>query len=85
MKCVCGYIEPEATCEQVEVRFQSGKRKGELKHIQDIWTYPEEKDMFKQIKIEKGFGFETQGEWSYFQSVELYMCPECHTIKADMQ
>lgn len=84
MKCLCGHIQPEPYSEEIPVYFQSGKRKGELKHVEERWTYPEDKDLFILIGVEKGFSFTTQ-EISYGTKYETYVqlcaCPKCGTVK----
>lgn len=84
MKCICGYEEPEDQEEQVEVFFQSGKRKGELKEVKTILHEVDQKDKFIKLGVEKGFSFQAQDKswcgagWAY---VNLFACPKCHTVK----
>lgn len=84
MKCLCGHVQPEPYCEEVSVYFQSGKRKGELKHIEEKWTYPSDKDKFILLGVEKGFSFtrqETIWNSEYETETDLYACPKCFTVK----
>lgn len=84
MKCLCGHTEPETVVEEIEVRYQSGSRKGQIKRIEERVTEPNPQDLFIRIGVEKGFSF-TKIEKSYFGNEEyeclLYACPKCGTIK----
>ena len=88
MKCICGYVEPEDWQEEVEVLFQSGSRKGQVKEIKTIFHDVKEEDKFIRITVEKDFGFVVKRKsFSYYgdeyseAEVGLYACPKCHTIK----
>lgn len=83
MKCVCGYKEPKYYEEKVEVFYQSGSKKGQLKKIETVEHHVREEDKFKKILIERDFGFQIKPRNSWYdnESVDLYACPECGTIK----
>lgn len=87
MKCVCGHEEPEEWEEEVEVLFQSGPRKGQVKKVETVVHEVDEKDKFIKIEVEKDFGFVVvEKPMSYYSSkdktpAELYACPKCSTVK----
>ena len=84
MKCICGYEEPEDCEEQVEVFFQSGKCKGELKEVKIILHEVDQKDKFIKLGVEKEFGFQRKDKTWYYdgrRGVDLFACPKCHTVK----
>ena len=88
MKCICGYEEPEDWQEEVEVLFQSGPRKGQVKEIKTVFHDVKEEDKFLRITVEKGFDFVVKRKAYGFYSDEyseacvgLYACPKCHTVK----
>lgn len=86
MKCICGFEEPKEWEETVPVYYQSGKRKGELKRNDVIVHSVDEKDRFIQIHVERDFEFVVKDEsyyTTYFQSVSLYACPKCSTVRME--
>jgi hypothetical protein len=90
MKCVCGYVEPKETREEVQVLFQSGKRKGEVKRVDEVVTAPRLEDKFIEVSVEKGFTFTKliNCQWSSRTEAvhcSLYACPRCGTIKLDSE
>jgi hypothetical protein len=85
MKCLCGYVEPVTTVEEITVLFKSGPRKGQLKEIKEVITEPRLNDLFIRIGAGLGFGF-TRKTNSYYgddyqQEVALYACPVCSTVQ----
>lgn len=84
MKCLCGYIEPKILVEEIEVLFQNGPRKGQVKRVYEKRTEPKPHEMFIRMGVEKGFYF-TKKEKSFYGEEEyeclLYACPKCGTVK----
>lgn len=84
MKCLCGHIEPQTVVEEIEILFQSGPRKGQVKMTEEKVTEPKYSELFIRIGVEKGFSF-TKTEKSYYGNDEyeclLYACPKCGTVK----
>lgn len=86
MKCVCGYVEPTEWDEDIPVYYQSGKHKGELKHVETKTHYIDQKDKFIEILIERDFSFVVK-DYSYYsesnQDVSLFACPKCKTVRME--
>lgn len=57
MKCLCGHIEPQTVVEEIQILFQSGPRKGQVKRIEEKVTEPKYSELFIRIGVEKGFSF----------------------------
>lgn len=87
MKCLCGYEEPENWSEPIEVLFQAGKRKGQVKEIKTVYHDVKEEDKFIRISVEKDFGFVVKKHHDWYGSAEtlvgLYACPRCLTVKME--
>jgi hypothetical protein len=84
MKCICGYVEPQTVVEEIEIKFQSGPRKGQVKRVDERVIEPKYSDLFIRISVEKDFSF-MQIEKSYYGNEHskclLYACPKCGTVK----
>jgi len=90
MRCLCGYVEPEAWKEQLEILFKSGPRKGEVKEVKTITHTPKDDELFILLRVERDFGFvriDKAPLWSYESKVEnharLLACPKCGTVKME--
>ena len=84
MKCLCGYVEPEDWEEDVEILYQSGPRKGEVKEVKHVYHEVPDEELFIKIEIERGFKFTKTVHELYGRDevdIKLYACPKCHTIK----
>jgi DNA-directed RNA polymerase subunit M/transcription elongation factor TFIIS len=84
MKCyACGY-EKSSFYQDVEkvIKYQSGKRKGEIKGTETIRIEPDkDKEDFKIIEIEKGFDFVKLSNYNEQDKVRIFACPICGTLK----
>lgn len=88
MKCgACGYqyVHKTTTVEEVDY-FKSGKRKGEIKGVKsrDI-EFEVGHTEFQKLGFERDIdrvGVTSDGYYNkHFEEVELYVCPECGTVR----
>ena len=84
MKCqACGFEDgPEV--EEVKVLFKSGKRKGQVSHVETRETH---NPQWISLGVERGFDFEALSSdrgWGEKEarSVRLSACPICSTVRA---
>jgi len=82
MKCVaCGYEHKPDRYEEQEVKYKSGKKKGQVKETQRVLveTYKE----FIPVKIARALEFTmpASSKWDPDVEVDVVACPECGTLR----
>jgi len=89
VKCAaCGYEHRlgESIRYEKVTRYQSGKRKGEVKSIDwDVLEIPGN-EPFREIRIpDPGFLIESNDAYNFSKTRQccLYACPECLTVRVE--
>lgn len=82
MKCMaCGYVRKPDVYEDKEVKYHSGKKKGQVKTTERVLV--QEFEDFVPVKVMGRLDFTMPPEYSFDPDteVEAYACPECGTMR----
>lgn len=86
MKCAACGFENGPVYEDVKVLFKSGKRKGEISHVE---TRETRNPQWARLEVERGFGFVRVSEEDrgyggrYHDQVAMFACPTCGTVRVE--